>query len=258
MNRMSRVNSTLTLPSRLDIAESTLNIKGKNMNWNELLLGDESLSFLLEVALRAAIMFILVFTTLRLMGKRAVKQLSVLELLIIISLGSAAGDPMIYSEVGILGALAVFIVALLFYGLVMRLMTHSEKMEAVLEGKPIYIIRDGKAAKESIEHSELAMDEFLAALRSRQILHLGQIKAGVLETHGEVSLLLYDGDARPGLPVWPDQLNKKTKRISSDGIYACTFCGDTRQMVAGEEATCSFCHKTDEWVEAIGQRHEND
>ena len=56
------------------------------MEWREILIGDESLAFLAEVAVRAAIMFILVFITLRVMGKRAVKQLSVLELLIIISL----------------------------------------------------------------------------------------------------------------------------------------------------------------------------
>ncbi|NLJ01338.1 MAG: DUF421 domain-containing protein [Bacteroidales bacterium] len=221
------------------------------MEWNEVLLGDESLAFLAEVALRAAIMFVLVFATLRLMGKRAVKQLSVLELLIIISLGSAAGDPMLYREVGVLKAVTVFTVALLFYGIIMKLITRSEKMEKVLEGRPIYIIRDGRAAEESIEHSALAMDEFLATLRIRQIHHLGQIKAGVLETHGEVSLLLYDGNPKPGLPIWPDQLNKKTNRIPGDGLYACTFCGNTRHMSAGEQSECDYCHKTDEWVEAV-------
>lgn len=221
------------------------------MEWGELLLGDESLAFLAEVALRAAIMFALVFITLRLMGKRAVKQLSVLELLIIISLGSAAGDPMLYCEVGVLKAVTIFTVALLFYGIIMKLITRSEKMERILEGKPIYIIRDGRAAEESIDHSELAMDEFLATLRSRQIHHLGQIKAGILETHGEVSLLLYEGTVKPGLPIWPDQFNKKTNRIPSDGIYACTFCGNTRHMLAGEQGECDYCHKTDEWVEAV-------
>lgn len=114
------------------------------MEWNEVLLGDESLAFLAEVALRAAIMFVLVFATLRLMGKRAVKQLSVLELLISISLGSAAGDPMLYREVGVLKAVTVFMVALLFYGIIMKLITLSEKMERILEGRPIYIIRDGR------------------------------------------------------------------------------------------------------------------
>lgn len=221
------------------------------MDWNEVFLGDESLAFLLEVALRAGIMFILVFVTLRLMGKRAVKQLSVLELLIIVSLGSAAGDPMFYREVGILKAVTVFIVVLLFYSLIMKLITHSEKMENILEGRPIYIIRDGRAAEEFIEHSELAMDEFLATLRTQQIHHLGQIKAGVLETHGGVSLLLYQGDSKPGLPIWPDELNKKSNRIPNDGIYACTFCGYTRKMRTGQQERCNFCNKTDEWVEAV-------
>ena len=87
------------------------------MDWDKLLFGDENLAFLLEVVVRAAIMFAVVFATLRLMGKRTVKQLSVLELLIIIALGSAAGDPMLYKEVGVLSAVAVFLVALLLQSL---------------------------------------------------------------------------------------------------------------------------------------------
>ena len=120
------------------------------MEWNEVLLGDESLAFLAEVALRAAIMFVLVFATLRLMGKRAVKQLSVLELLIIISLGSAAGDPMLYREVGVLKAVTVFTVALLFYGIIMKLITRSEKMEKSSKGAPfVSFAMDGQRKSRS-------------------------------------------------------------------------------------------------------------
>lgn len=227
------------------------------MNWNEILFGDENYTFLIEVATRAAIMFVLVIAVLRLIGKRAVRQLSVLELLIIVSLGAAAGDPMLYKEVGVLNALSVFIVVLFFYGLIMKLMTHSKKMETILEGKPFYIIRDGKASQESLHHKELGMDEFFSVLRTQRIFHLGQVKAGILETSGEVSLLLYEGDAKPGLPVWPDDLEKKTKQVSRTGIYACIYCGNTRQMVADEQAVCDFCHKNDEWVEAIGKGHES-
>lgn len=221
------------------------------MGCSKLLFGNESFCFLLEVPIRATIMFILLFVTLRLMGKRAVRRLSVLELLIIISLSSAAGNPMLYREVSILKAATIFTVTLLFYGIIMKLITRSEKMEKVLEGRPINIIRNARAAKETIEHNELVMDEFFAALRNRQILHLSQIKACILETHGEVSLLLYSDDIKPGLPVWPDPLNNKTNRIPANGIYACILCGNTQRMVTGEEAVCDFCNKNDEWMETV-------
>ena len=66
------------------------------MNWQELLFGDEATSFLFEIAFRTFLMFILVLILLRLTGKRSIKQLSIFEIVMIIALGSAAGDPMIY------------------------------------------------------------------------------------------------------------------------------------------------------------------
>jgi hypothetical protein len=62
-------------------------------SWVELLFGTENWSFLPEVVLRTLIMFIIIMVSLRILGKRGVKQLSIFELVVIISLGTAAGDP---------------------------------------------------------------------------------------------------------------------------------------------------------------------
>ena len=142
------------------------------MNWTDILFGKENFLFLIEIALRTLIMFLLLFAGLRIMGKRAVKQLSIFELLIIIALGSAAGDPMIYKEVGIVYALVVFFIVFLSYWLITKLIERSEKVEKILEGRPYQIIHEGKASKESLKHKELAMDEFFSVLRNQHIFHL--------------------------------------------------------------------------------------
>ena len=176
------------------------------MNWYELLVGKEGIFFLLEIAFRSFIMFILVLILLRLTGKRSIKQLSIFEIVMIIALGSAAGDPMIYKEIGILQATVVFIVVLISYKIITYLITKSEKIESFLEGKAIYIIHNGHAALESINHTDLAMDEFFAELRVLNIEHLGQVNEAILETNGHVSILLCeDIDVKHGLPIWPKE-----------------------------------------------------
>ncbi len=221
------------------------------MNWQDILFGDESVEFLLEIGLRSIIMFVLIFAGLRITGKRGITQLSVFELLLIIALGSAAGDPMLYKEVGILSALIVFGVVFFLYKLITNLVMRSEKIEEVLEGKPFCIIRNGEASEESLKHKELAMDEFFAALRAQQFLHLGQIESSILETNGQVSILPYDREkVKPGLPIWPHLLKHKTKTIPFDGAYSCTRCGHTKYMFSGESATCSHCLQNNEWVKA--------
>lgn len=225
------------------------------MDWQEILFGDENANFLLEIAMRTLIMFLLIFLGLRVAGKRGVKQLSIFELLIIISLGSAAGDPMIYKEVGILNSTIVFVVVFLVYWLITKLVENSEKMEDILEGEPMYIIRDGKVSKEALNHKVLAGDEFFASLRNHNLSHLGQVKASILETTGEVSILPFKNEeVRPGLPIWPDLLYKKTKVVPHDGLYACSKCGNRRIMAREETAICSYCNKNHLWVEAISDR----
>lgn len=222
------------------------------MNWNELLLGNEGISFLLEIAIRTLIMFILVLILLRLTGKRSIKQLSIFEIVMIIALGSAAGDPMIYKEIGILQASVVFIVVLISYKIITYLITKSDKIETILEGKAIYIIHNGHAALESIHHTDLALDEFFAELRVLNIEHLGQVKEALLETNGHVSILFYeDQDVKPGLPIWPKEWAKKSIIIKVEDIYACSLCGFTLTLSPGKGGECPFCKKNKQWVKAI-------
>src|SRR5215211_890000 len=85
------------------------------VNWKDLLIGEQEWGFLPEAAIRSLVMFVVILVSLRLLGKRGVKQLSVFELGVIIGLGSAAGDPMFYKEVGLLPALVVFAIVLTMY-----------------------------------------------------------------------------------------------------------------------------------------------
>lgn len=225
------------------------------MSWQGLLFGDEGISFLLEIAVRTLLMFILVLILLRLTGKRSIKQLSIFEIVMIIALGSAAGDPMIYKEIGILQASIVFLVVLISYKFITYLITKSERIEIFLEGKAIYIVHDGHAALESIHHTDLAMDEFFAELRVLNIQHLGQVKEALLETNGHVSLLYFeDNDVKPGLPIWPKEWNKKSEMIAVEDLYACSMCGFTLTIGPGEGGKCPFCKKNKEWVKAIDNK----
>src|SRR5690606_19609775 len=110
--------------------------------WNRILLNDLPVEFLLEVIFRCVIMFILVLLTLKLAGRRGVRQLSIFELVIIITLGSAAGDPMFYEDVGILHAVCVFVVVLLMYRFITWAISRFQKVDDFLEGKPIYLIKE--------------------------------------------------------------------------------------------------------------------
>lgn len=218
--------------------------------WRRLLFNDLPVAFLLEVLFRTCIMFIIVLLTLKFAGKRGVKQLSVFEVVIIISLGSAAGDPMFYEDVGLIPALTVFITVLLMYRLVTWMLGKSKRFENFIEGKVKCIIEDGQFSLQSFKKEDLALDEFFAELRLRSIEHLGQVRNAYIETNGAISVYFYeDEDVKYGLPIRPQLFAMKSKDIPKSGTYACTFCANVQQLEP-VHANCTVCGR-EEWIEAI-------
>jgi len=222
--------------------------------WKELMLGGEDWSFLPETVLRTLIMFVVILTTLRLLGKRGVKQLSVFELVVIIGLGSAAGDPMFYKDVGILPALIVFTMVVSLYTLVTFMVGKNKKFEKLVEGKPVCLIKDGVFSIENFKKESLGEDEFFAELRLQSVSQLGQIEQAIVESSGNISVFYYpDEDVKSGLPIMPDSLEKSVQKIPDTDRYSCTFCGYTETLKPAEKYTCPTCKKW-EWVKASNKK----
>lgn len=218
--------------------------------WNRVFFNELPEVFIFEVIFRSTVMFIILLLTLKLAGKRGVKQLSIFETVIIIALGSAAGDPMFYEDVGIVPAIVVFSVIIILYRTVTWLTGKSKRFEEFIEGKTECLINDGKFSISSFRKETLAQDEFFSELRIKSIEHLGQVKHAFIETSGEISVFYYeDKEVKHGLPILPLLFNKKSKIIATEGIYACTFCGHTEELKKGV-SKCNVCHK-EEWVPAI-------
>lgn len=226
----------------------------ENIDWNTLLLGEEKWAFLIETAFRTFIMFLVIVLTLRMLGKRGVKQLSVFELGVIIGLGSAAGDPMFYKDVGLLPGIIVFITVISLYRLITYLINRSDRFEQYMEGTATCIVQKGKLLMHNFKQEPIAMDELFSQLRLRSIAHLGQIEQAIIETNGEVSVFYYpDEKVNYGLPVIPSLRENKLESIPQEGYYACTFCGQTEHLQSMPGYQCNNCDHT-EWLAAINDK----
>lgn len=209
--------------------------------------------FVWEILLRAVLMFILVLLVLRLSGKRGVRQLTLFEVAIILSLGSAAGDPMFQEEVPLLYGAVVLFVVIVIYKLIAWMVAKSEWFGRVMEGKALVIVREGRFEVKNERAGEFSKDEFFAELRNQSVEHLGQVRLGILEVDGTLSLLFYDKDKlRPGLPIFPGHY-KPAKHIEPGRLYACMYCGYTSRIL-DLKAVCVHCDHQ-EWAVAIDTIH---
>ena len=211
------------------------------MDLESLLFGNEDWQFLLNAFVRTVIMFLVVLVGLRLMGKRGIHQLSVFELGVIIALGSAAGDPMLYKDLGILPSVVVFIAVIAMYRLVTYLIAKNDRFETLMEGRPAYILKDG-VILEAFKDQPLGHDEFFAALRQNHVNHLGQIETVIIEADGQLSVFFYaDDKVRPGLPILPEDLDQHSDSIAAEGLYSCFLCGTTERLSPSPAFQCRRC-----------------
>ncbi len=213
-------------------------------DWTRIWMGEEApATFLLEIAFRSFVMYLLILITLRITGKRGIKQLSMFEFSIILALGSAAGDPMFYNDVPLAHALVVFAVIIALYVFFNYLTEKNERIEKWFQGSSACVIDNGKINLQALKNQKLTYMELFGEIRQQQVEHLGQVRKGYLEPTGEISLFFFEAEAvQPGLPIFPEILASAHQIIVVAGWYACKSCGHVQKLNPSPENNCPECH----------------
>jgi uncharacterized membrane protein YcaP (DUF421 family) len=210
--------------------------------------------FLLEIVLRCLIGYLLVLGALRVSGRRGVRQLSLFELSILLALGSAAGDVMVYHDLPVLYAAVAIGVIMGLYWLFNRLTEWFPKFSDWLEGVPVCLVADGCLQHQALDEQNLTQKELFGQLRQLQVEHLGQVRRAYVEATGHVTAFFYeDADVVPGLLILPDVLSKPLNSITADGDYACTRCGYVGHWYPAPRQECPVCGNAC-WLPACSTR----
>ncbi|QJX45688.1 DUF421 domain-containing protein [Hymenobacter taeanensis] len=228
----------------------------KPFDWDRILFSvDAPPLFLLEVVFRCVVTYLLMLGALRVTGRRGVRQLSIFELSIILGLGSAAGDAMLYHDTPLLYAVVVFAVVTGLYLLFNRLTERFTKFSDWLEGKPVLLVENGLIQLENFRKQNLTQKELFGELRQLQVEHLGQVRRAYIEATGNLSIFFFDEQepVRPGMPIWPERVEHTRKRVEEAGKYACATCGHVQELPRGGTATCPNC-QADRWIPASEAR----
>jgi uncharacterized membrane protein YcaP (DUF421 family) len=211
------------------------------IHWHTFFFGDEDWRFLQEVLLRTTVMFMGAYIAMRMMGRRAVIQ-GIFEIVLIICLGSAAGDAMFYSNVGVLPCLLVLAVVVIEYSLLNYFMALWPRFERVMEGKILPLIDNGMFAADVLKRGHFTLNEILADLRLVNVSQLGQVKRAYVEANGRISVFYFpDSEVRYGLCILPEHFDKPQRVITEEAYYSCTYCGFTRLHEPTARFSCPRC-----------------
>ena len=219
-----------------------------------MLIDEFPISFLYEVIFRSILAYVAVFLFLKCSGRRGIRQLSLFELVVILTLGSAAGDVSLYHDVAFLPVAVVFVTLLILYRLTIFAIRRNEYFHALIEGDPLTVIKDGLFELKSLKKLNISSGELLMEFRQRGVEHLGQVRLAIVETDGDVSIYFFATEnVRPGLSVLPPEHREEYKIATHSGIHCCVNCGFSQRIESGNGAQCARCD-SDIWSAALSNR----
>ncbi|WP_103257586.1 DUF421 domain-containing protein [Tabrizicola aquatica] len=202
-----------------------------------LLLADLPPLFLAEVGLRVAIILAWTMLLLRWVGGRSIAQMSVVEFLLVIALGSAVGDPLFQPEIPLLPAMLVILLVVLFDKAVDRVLSRWRKAKRIVDGIPVEMVRDGVILGDGLSARDHGPTEVMEKLRLEGIRNLGQVERAYLEPSGQLSVFRRK-PAQPGLRIVPPV---ELSQLEPSAVGSPTCCVDCGSIATAPAGTCALC-----------------
>jgi len=142
-----------------------------------------------EFVLRGIIIYVFLIGLLRLTGKRQVGQLAPFDLVLLLVLSNAVQNAMNGGDNSVIGGM-ISAVTLVGVNWIVGLLTYrSKRLEALVEGRPDVLIRDGKLFQQTLERAKLTSHEVMTALREAGCSSIDEVRAALLENDGSISVI---------------------------------------------------------------------
>lgn len=150
---------------------------------------------LLEIALRSAIIYIVLLIGIRLTGKREVGQMTPFDLVLLLLISNAVQNAMTGPDTSVTGGLVAALTLLVINTLLSRFGWKNKKFRRVLEGSPTLLIYNGEMLRQHLDREHITPGELHQALREHGVATIADVYMATLEIDGSISVL--KNDERP-------------------------------------------------------------
>jgi uncharacterized membrane protein YcaP (DUF421 family) len=141
------------------------------------------------VALHTFIIYVYLIVLVRVFGRRQLGQLTVIDLLVIILLGSTVETAMINGNTAIRAGLLSAFTLMATNLVITKLFGHSRRLRHFVGSEPYLLIHNGVFVDENLKRCGLTHDDVMQALRGRECDDLETVRSAILEVDGTVNVI---------------------------------------------------------------------
>jgi uncharacterized membrane protein YcaP (DUF421 family) len=164
---------------------------------------------LVLVAGHTLAIYLFLIVCLRYFGRRQTSQLTLLELVVLLILGSAVETSMVAGHTDLLAGLVSATTLLVSNRLLTRGLARSGWLQRLIIGGPILLVNDGQFLPKHLAMAGLTEADVLQAIRERGFADLERIRFAVLEVDGSVGVVPKDLAIKQGGQI--RRTNRKAK-----------------------------------------------
>ena len=175
---------------------------------------------------RTLLLYFIIIAGIRALGKRQIGELEPIELVLMLLISDLAAVPMQDFGIPLLNGVVPIIALLSLSMLLSFLSMRSIRFRRLICGNPTMLIKDGVIQQDAMRRNRFTLDELLEELRAQSVTDLETVKYAVLETNGQLSVLLYPEEA----PATPKQLGRSVK---DDVFIPVVLVNDGQVMKSG-------------------------
>lgn len=152
----------------------------------------------IDVFLRATVLStvaaVWVVAVVRVIGLRAFSKMTAFDFVVTVAIGSLlAGASQSTDWPGFFQSALAMAALLAVQYAVARLRKRSDAFEAVVQNSPVLLMEDGRFLDHALGATRVGKDDLISKLRAANVRDLAAVRAVVLETTGDISVLHGDG-----------------------------------------------------------------
>ena len=146
-----------------------------------------------EFLLRAAVVYVVLLTLVRLSGKRTIGQYTPFDLVLIVLLGNAVQNSLLGEDHSLLGGLLLVATLIGLNWVVGAVSARSRTLDRMIAGEPVLLAHNGKVYRAALKRENISRADFEEAMREADCEDVADIHLALLETNGRISIITRDG-----------------------------------------------------------------
>ena len=144
---------------------------------------------LLEVFLRMAVTVAAIIALTRLNGLRSFSKMSGFDFVITVATGSVLASTVMSPSKDYAISLAAVVSLFAVQAIFARLRERSTAVQNAIDNEPLLVMENGAIVEANLRAAKMTPDDLYAKLREANAFDLSRVKAVILETTGDVSVL---------------------------------------------------------------------